>query len=64
MDSSTLSAFRRDLYGCFLKSSDALMNAVDALLTDCTATSFVELSLSPRYRRFPAVGRTLWITNA
>ncbi len=51
MDSSTLSAFRRDLYGCFLKCSDALMNAVDALLTDCTATSFVELSLSPCFER-------------
>ncbi len=39
MDSSTLSAFRSALYGCFLKCSDALMNAVDALFTDCAAQS-------------------------
>ena len=51
MDSSTLSAFRAELYACFLKSSDALMNATDALLTDCTAKSFVELSLSPCFQR-------------
>lgn len=51
MDSSTLSVFRLELYACFLKSSDALMNTVDALLTDCTATSFVELSLSPCFER-------------
>ena len=47
MDSSTLSTFRTELYACFLKRSDTLMNATDALLTDCTAKSFVELSLFP-----------------
>lgn len=51
MDSSTLSAFRSELYACFLKCSDALMNATDALLTECTAKSFVELSLSPCFER-------------
>ena len=51
MDSNTLSDFRTELYRCFLKSSDALMNTVDALLTECTATSFVELSLSPYFER-------------
>lgn len=51
MDSNTLSTFRTELYACFTKSSDALMNATDALLTDCTATSFVELSLSPCFQR-------------
>ena len=51
MDSSTLSAFRTNLYACFLKCSDALRNATDALLTDCTAKSCVELSLSPCLQR-------------
>lgn len=51
MDSNTLSDFRVELYACFTKSSDALMNTVDALLTDATARSFVELSLSPCFER-------------
>lgn len=60
MDSNTLSDFRLDLYACFLKCNDALMNAVDALLTDCTATSFVELSLSPCFeRKWPSLYKAL-----
>ncbi|MCX6380026.1 MAG: transposase [Armatimonadetes bacterium] len=51
MGFSTLSAFRLELYTCFLKSSDALMDTMDALLTDSTAKSFVELSLAPCFQR-------------
>lgn len=51
MDPSTLSTFRAELYACFLKSSDALMNGVDVLLTDGTAKSFVELSLFPCFQK-------------
>lgn len=56
MDSNTLAGFRRDLYGCFVRAGNALMNAVDALLTETAARSFVELSLSPFFqRRWPSL---------
>lgn len=51
MDSNTLSDFRVALYGSFLKSGDALMNLADPLLTESTAQSVVELSLSPCFQR-------------
>lgn len=51
MDSNTLLTFRNDLYGCFLRAGDALMNTVDALLTDTSARSLAELSLSPFFQR-------------
>ena len=51
MQNSTLSAYRRDLYPCFLSASDALMNLNDALLSDTAAHSFVELTLSPFFVR-------------
>lgn len=51
MNCSTLAAFRDGLYLCFNRAGDALMNAADALLTDTTARSFVELSLSPVFER-------------
>jgi hypothetical protein len=51
MDSNTLADFRRQLYPCFRRAGDALMNAADALLTQTGARSFVELSLSPCFER-------------
>jgi hypothetical protein len=54
MDSNTFSAlayFRRDLYACFLRAGDVLMNTVDALLSETNAQSLVELSLSPYFER-------------
>lgn len=51
MDSNTFSDFRADLYTCFRRAGDALMNAADALLTETPARSFVELSLSPHFAR-------------
>ena len=54
MDSNTFSTlidFRRELYACFLKAGDVLMNANDALLSHTDAQSLVELSLSPAFER-------------
>lgn len=51
MDSNTLSDFRRRLYACFLRANDVLMNAADALLTETSAQSLIELSLSPCFER-------------
>lgn len=54
MDCNTFSAlidFRRDLYACFLRAGDVLMNTVDALLSHTDAQSLVELSLSPYFTR-------------
>jgi hypothetical protein len=60
MDCNTLAAFRQNLYACFGQASDALMNMVDALLTDTAARSFVELSLSPVFeRRWPSLYKGL-----
>jgi hypothetical protein len=56
MDSNTLSDFRVALYACFLRAGDALMNTADALLTDTSAHSFVELSLAACFeRRWPSL---------
>jgi hypothetical protein len=57
MDISTLAAFRKDLYNhCFLAASDALMNVSDALLTEVSAGSFIELYRSPFFeRRWPSL---------
>lgn len=51
MNYSTLQDFRNGLYGCFDRAGDALMNVCDALLTESTACSFAELSLSPCFDR-------------
>ena len=51
MDLTTLADFRRDVYACFGKAADALMNAADALLTETSAQSLAELSLSPFFER-------------
>lgn len=56
MDFSTLAEFRRCVYCCFERAADALMNVVDALLTEMPAHSLVELSLSPFFeRRWPSL---------
>ncbi len=51
MQFNTLNQFRHDAYACFQRAPDALFEACDALLTEPAAHSFVELSLSPRFRR-------------
>jgi hypothetical protein len=50
MDSNTIDRlidFRKQLYGCFRKAGDALLNVIDALLTETASQSLAELSLSP-----------------
>jgi hypothetical protein len=51
MDCNILADFRRTLYACFQRAGDALMNLVDALLTETPARSLAELSLSPCFER-------------
>ena len=51
MDCSRFADFRTRLYACFGNGKAALMNACDALLTETTASSFAELSLSPFFAR-------------
>jgi hypothetical protein len=48
---ATLFDFRRDLYACFLRAGDVLMNTVDALLSHTDAQSLIELSQSPYFTR-------------
>ena len=53
---SQIAQFRDSLYHCFGTGKDALMNACDALLTEVSARSFPELSLSPCFvRRWPSL---------
>lgn len=50
MDSITIDRLidvRNQIYGCFRKAGDALVNVIDALLTETAAQSLAELSLSP-----------------
>jgi hypothetical protein len=56
MDNSTpnrqaLTDFRAQIYRSFTRAADALMNTVDALLTENQAQSLPELSLSPFFTR-------------
>jgi DDE superfamily endonuclease len=51
MNFNTLKDFRQELYGCFGQSRDALFNLADALLSETTAHSVIELSLSPFFER-------------
>jgi len=43
--------FRHAIYACFTRAADALFNTIDALATETSAQSFVELSLSPCFQR-------------
>ena len=47
MDCTELVSFRAGLYSSFTRGADGLMNTSDALLTETSARSFPELSLSP-----------------
>ncbi len=51
MNLNTMKEFRHDMYQCFRRASDALLNVVDALSSEATAHSFPELSLSPLFQR-------------
>lgn len=51
MNLTTLQTFRQGVYKSFRRGADALFNTVDALLTEPTAQSFAELSLSPSFER-------------
>lgn len=50
-DFQTLTDFRQQIYNCLPKAADALMNTMDALLTENQAQSLPELSLSPYFQR-------------
>lgn len=51
MDTTTLAAFRRDVYHCFTRASDALFEVADALLTAPQPRAVIELSQAPGFRR-------------
>ena len=51
MNFNTLQQFRQELYECFGQNRDALFNLADALLTETTAHSVIELTLSPLFER-------------
>lgn len=56
MHANTLGAFRHDVYPCFKRAGDVLMNTCDALLSEPQSRSFVELSLSPFFtRKWPSL---------
>ena len=60
MDCIILAYFRRDLYACFSRAGDALMNLIDALATETSARSLAELSLSPFFtRQWPSIYEAL-----
>jgi hypothetical protein len=53
MQCTILETFRHNLYhgGCFTRGADALCDLIDALLTDPSARSVVELSQAPSFQR-------------
>ena len=51
MNLNTLKEFRHEVYASLTRAGDALFNTLDALVTETTARSFVELSLSPFFER-------------
>jgi hypothetical protein len=56
MDSTTLAAYRQELYATFTRAADALFEVGDALLTAAQPRSFVELSQAPScQRRWPSL---------
>lgn len=46
-----LTGFRQSLYNTFNNYADVLMNAVDALSSNTTARSVVEITLNPAFER-------------
>ena len=52
MDYTKLEVYRHNLYhSCFTRAADALFDLCDALLTDGSARSFVELSQAASFQR-------------
>jgi hypothetical protein len=51
MDYTILQWFRHELYHCFSRAADALFDVCDALLTDPTARSVVEVSQAASFQR-------------
>jgi hypothetical protein len=51
MDYTILHWFRHELYQCFTRAADALFDLCDALLTDSSARSLVELSQAACFQR-------------
>lgn len=51
MNLNTFNEFRHQVYACFESAADALFELADALLTEASAQSVIELSLSPCFRR-------------
>src|SRR5215211_6531190 len=51
MDYTILQAFRQALYQCFRRAADALFDVCDALLSDPSARTFVELSQATSFQR-------------
>src|SRR5437763_13718659 len=51
MNFNIFQEFRNDLYACFGQNRDALFNLADALLSETTAHSVIELTLSPLFER-------------
>lgn len=51
MNLNTLKDFRQEMYDCLLKAKDALFNTVDALSTETTAKSLLEVSQSLWFER-------------
>lgn len=51
MNLNTFNEFRHQVYACFESAADALFDLADALLTEASAQSLIELSLSPCFRR-------------
>lgn len=60
MDCSTLIDFRENGYATFTHTADAMFDFADALLTDTQAQRFIELALSPAFRRrWPSIYEAL-----
>lgn len=51
MDFNILQEFRQHFYDTLSRANDSLFNCADALLTETAAQSFVELALSPFFKR-------------
>lgn len=51
MNLNTLNEFRHGVYDSLTRAAGALFNTIDALVTEPTASSFIELSLSPFFER-------------
>lgn len=56
MDCTKFQQFRRDVYACFTRAGAALFDLSDAVLTEQSATSFIDLANAPGFqRRWPSL---------